>query len=274
MNFLKQWIIRKLSQRARRYFKSYGLFQTVKHTPAFVWEPGGGKILILAPHMDDEVIGCGGTLYKHILNGADVTVVYITDGRTGSSVVQESFGKEREIREKELVELRKQEASLALKTLGINEGIFLDADDGGLTSTAEISDRLREILAVNNPDLVYLPFFLEEHPDHRVTSQILLDATEGYDFEFDCYGYEVWTTLFPNCYVDISDVVELKKQALRHYRSQLADKDYIHSSLGLNAYRYNALLDNRGGFAEAFYMSSLKEYRKLYNSHCKLDFKS
>jgi LmbE family N-acetylglucosaminyl deacetylase len=222
----------------------------------------------LAPHMDDEVIGCGGTLYKHIRNGAEVTVVYMTDGRYGNSTLQNLAGEERRRREAEIVETRKREARQAMKILGVKEGIFLDVENDTLASTDEIQNKLRQILDSIQPDLVYLPFFLEEHPDHRAVSQILFDATEGTPFQFDCSGYEVWTPLFPNCFVDINDAVEMKKQALQQYQSQLADKDYIHASLGLNAYRSIAL-EAEKGFVEAFYMAPLRDYRELYGSYCK-----
>jgi LmbE family N-acetylglucosaminyl deacetylase len=139
-----------------------------------------------------------------------------------------------------------------------------------LASTNEIRNRLRQILDSIQPDLVYLPFFLEEHPDHRMVSQILSDATEGGHFQFDCSGYEVWTPLFPNCFVNISDTVEIKKQALRQYQSQVSEKDYIHSTMGLNAYRSIALLGSKNShYVEAFFMAPLDEYRKLYQSYCK-----
>src|SRR5262245_51467251 len=127
-------------------------------------------------------------------------------------------------------------------------------------------NKLRRILDSHRPDVVYLPFFLDEHPDHKATTQVLLDAAEGLGFQFDCCAYEVWTPLFPNCFVEIDDVVEVKKKALSHYHSQLADKDYIHASLGLNAYRSIALLNNNGGFAEAFFLARLQHYQKLYES--------
>jgi LmbE family N-acetylglucosaminyl deacetylase len=264
MKVLKQWFLRQLSKRAKPYLESYGLLKTVKifHHSALVWEPAAGKILVLTPHMDDEVIGCGGTLYKHIRNGAKVTIVYLTDGRYGSSSLEKLSGEERRKKERELVETRKREARLAMETLGVKEGIFLDAEENNL-NTVIVRRELLRILNAMKPDLVYLPFFLEEHPDHRATSQLLIEVTEGSNLQFDCCAYEVWTPLFPNCYVDISDVSEIKKTALQHYASQLADKDYIHTCLGLNAYRSMALLSNRG-YAEAFFRSSLLEYRELF----------
>jgi LmbE family N-acetylglucosaminyl deacetylase len=218
--------------------------------------------------MDDEVIGCGGTLYKHIRSGAEVTVVYMTDGRYGGKIPHDPSAEKSPGREKEIIEIRKREARLVMETLGIKEGFFLDAEDSQLRSTVEMQNKLRRILETIQPDLVYLPFFLEELADHRATSQVLLDATEGTNLQFDCCGYEVWTPLFPNCLVQIGDVVEIKKRALQHYQSQLAEKDYIHASLGLNAYRSILLAEDASGFVEAFFLASLREYRGLYEFYC------
>jgi LmbE family N-acetylglucosaminyl deacetylase len=247
--------------------RSHGFLKTVKYKQALVLEPKAVRIVVLAPHMDDEVIGCGGTLYKHFQKGGELTVVYMTDGRHGSSVVQNATGNERKILQRKLVEQRKQEAQLAMQTLGVRESFFLDVEETRLTSTKEVQQRLRQILEAKQPELVYLPFFWEENLDHRETSKILLDATSNRHFQFECCGYEVWTPLFSNCLVDISDVIDVKKTALQHYRSQLAGKDYVHTSLGLNAYRSSALSDNQGGFAEAFFFASLQEYRRLYQSY-------
>src|SRR5690348_6988030 len=55
--------------------------------PTLDWEPEAGKVVVLAPHMDDEIIGCGGTIARHAAAGASVTVVYLTDGRRGSAAL-------------------------------------------------------------------------------------------------------------------------------------------------------------------------------------------
>jgi LmbE family N-acetylglucosaminyl deacetylase len=269
MRALRRWVVRALSRQARPYLKSYGLLKTIKYKPALVWEPQGERVLVLAPHMDDEVIGCGGTLVRHVRRGADVTVVFLTDGRYGGgstdkAAVDKGNGS--------LVQTRKEEAKSALKTLGINEGIFLDAEDGNLNSAGHLQRELRQLLKSARPEFVYLPFFLEGHPDHRATSQLLLDATSACSFEFDCLGYEVWTPLLsPNCLVGIDEVVEVKKQALQHYTSQLAELDYIHTSLGLNAYRSGALLNQKSRYVEAFFMASLRDYLDLYQKFCHAD---
>src|SRR5262249_19026582 len=92
------------------------------------------SIVVLAPHMDDEVLGCGGILRGHVLAGAHVTVVYMTDGRRGKpELYQQNLSKEDLTREEDhLVLLRKEEAARAARIVGIQELLFLDYPDGNL----------------------------------------------------------------------------------------------------------------------------------------------
>jgi LmbE family N-acetylglucosaminyl deacetylase len=266
---LNAWYLKWLSGKAVPYLKTYGLLQTVKfyNRSSIIWEPEGKNILVLAPHMDDEVIGCGGTIHRHLQNGSNVTVVFLTDGRNGSHSLTNLSGKEREEEEKRIVITRKLEAEAALNILGVKSKIYLDTESYNLSSTKLMQQQIKDIILSFKPDLVYLPFFLEEHPDHRATSQILLDATEKLKVNFACLGYEIWTPLFPNCLVKIDNSIDIKKQALLCYKSQLIDKDFIHTIFGLNAYRSITLLENRVGYVEAFLYASLDEYRKLFRNY-------
>jgi LmbE family N-acetylglucosaminyl deacetylase len=260
-------LLKRLSRAARPYLQSSGLLQVsgVYDRSALVWKPGAERVLVLAPHMDDETIGCGGTLALHAQRGADITVCFLTDGRYGSSRLSTLQGTERQQAQQELVEARKREAKQALQALGIkNEMICLDAEDGALRTTRWAADRIGQVLAELQPELVYLPFYLEEHTDHRAVSSVLIDGARGRWERFQCIGYEVWTPLFPNCLVRIDETLPLKKAALAHYETQLAETDYIHACVGLNAHRSAGLLDAKGGYAEAFHVASFADYRQQY----------
>jgi LmbE family N-acetylglucosaminyl deacetylase len=231
---------------------------------ALVHDPGGGRVMVLAPHMDDEIIGCGGAIARHAQAGAQIQVVFLTDGRYGFAVDQFT-GEERKRKEMEVIAARKDEARRALDVLGIKDLVFLDAIDGKLAEATDVAGRLREALEKFRPDVVYLPCFLEQHPDHRAASAVLLEATRGTGWKFECFSYEIWTTLVPNCFVEIDSVIELKKKALGHYQSQLADVDYFHTGLGLNAHRSLGVLKGTR-FAEAYLAVGLAQYRTLYEA--------
>jgi LmbE family N-acetylglucosaminyl deacetylase len=264
MKSLSRVFLRMLSRTARPFLKSYGLLSVKKifNRSALQWTPAAGRIAVLAPHMDDEVIGCGGTLALHVAAGADVTVVFLTDGSQGSTDATPGEA----VR---LTATRKQEAERALRELGVTKIVFLDGQDGGLGAGPNhaVIGGLRAALEAVRPDIVYLPFFLEEHPDHRAASALLGRAVAGTPLTFQCHAYEVWTPLFPNCLVRIDDSIDAKRRALEHYQSQLAEADYLHTAIGLNAYRSSAMLDGSCRFAEAFFAVSLPQYLQLLQAY-------
>lgn len=266
MQSMTKLLLATLSRPARPYLRAHGLLQVTKafNRSALVWEPGPERVVVLAPHMDDEVIGCGGTLARHVACGATVTVVFLTDGRRGGRLDADE-----QAQGLSLTEVRKREAHAALADLGIGEPLFLDAEDGRLAAATGLETRLRELLLAARPQIVYLPFLLEEHPDHRAVSALLARAVSGTSLTFRCHGYEVWTPLFPNCFVRIDQTIETKRKALLRYRSQLADADYLHAALGLSAYRSNALIDRSCRFAEAFCALPLPNYLELCGAYGK-----
>ncbi len=237
--------------------------------PATLCNPGGGTIAVLAPHMDDEVLGCGGTIAIHAQAGAKISVIFLTDGRYGGSVDAAVSNNARDFDRQTLVDLRKLEARRAAEILGIRSLYFLDAEDTRLHADELVAGRLRELLESERPDILYLPFFLERNEDHRAANDVLFAATRGTALDFECRGYEVWTPLFPNRLVKIDRTMELKKRALACYQSQLAVVDYLHCGVGLNAYRSLTLAGEECRFAEAFHALQLQDYRRLHRDFSK-----
>ncbi|MFO0730633.1 MAG: PIG-L family deacetylase [Nitrospiraceae bacterium] len=152
--------------------------------------------------------------------------------------------------------------------LGCVGGVFLDEEDARLRSTETVRQAVSALLDDVNPDLVLTPFFTDEHADHKATAAILLDLIAERRPAFMCLAYEVWTPLFPNVLVDISDTAATKREALQAYRSQLKDNDLVSGVFGLNAYRHMAL--GGTGFAEAYWMGRAAEFLGLYRRHAGL----
>lgn len=217
---------------------------------------------MLAPHMDDEVLGCGGTIARHALAGSKVHVIFLTDGRRGGGALRAPDGTA--VAAQEVVAIRKAEAQRAAQVLGVSALTFLDAEDSLLSSDAHVGLRLREILLRECPDIVYLPFFMEAHPDHRAASAVLCSATHSTKLQFECRGYEVWTPLLANSLVRIDDTIDTKRQAMECYGSQLAETDYLHCINGLNAYRAMSFASPAVRFAEAFHALSLSDYLRFH----------
>jgi LmbE family N-acetylglucosaminyl deacetylase len=213
------------------------------------------RILILSPHPDDDVIGCGGVIRKAVLSGSKVKVVYLTDGRFGNS----SYSEE------ELVKVRKKEAMSSLAVLGCDDAVFLDNHDMGLQVDEENIGRLHRLLEEFRPNALFIPSFEEMPPDHQITAHIAAHALERYDSALHCFGYEVWVPLIPTTLVDITDVIDKKVEAILQHCSQIAVTDYSVKIRGLNSYR--SMYAMKGiDFCEAFTHSSRDEYLQLANS--------
>jgi LmbE family N-acetylglucosaminyl deacetylase len=232
--------------------------------PQLITDFSDRQIIVLAPHMDDEIAGCGGTLRIHLLSGAQLLVVYMTDGRKGNPDLYRQCLTKKAIAEAEeaLMIERRNEAEKAARIVGIQDQIFLDLPDGALDPSSEIVQRLKKILQEKQPTVIYLPFMMELHQDHWATNRVFYEVIKGLSFSrlwMPVFrGYEVWTPLFANRMVDISEVYDIKKKALEQFKSQNARIDYVNALSGLNAYRSIFHLRGRG-YAEAFYECTPKE---------------
>lgn len=226
------------------------------------------NVLVLAPHMDDEVLGCGGILRLHALAGAQITVIFMTDGSKGNPELYRGGLADEVIaaRERDLCSERRNESGKAAAIIGIDELVFLDRPDGGLQASPEVVERVLGIILERRPQIIYHPSIFDLHPDHWATNRILHAATEvcaGRDDWQPVYrGYEVWTPAVINRVADISEVIQTKQDAVAQFGSQLAHTDFARTILGLNAYRslYHA---SGHGYAEAFHESLPALYSAL-----------
>jgi len=199
--------------------------------------PPTGRIVVLAPHMDDEVFGCGGTMALAADAGARVTFVYVTDGSKGYPGAR-------------LAGPSDAEAAAA---------------DGVLAVTADAVAALADTLARRAPSAVFLPFLTDLHHDHWITNCLFVEAARRARLSLSvaCWGYEVWTPLVANAVVDITAAAERKRLAMQEFPSQQAEFDYPRAMLGLNTYR--SLHRGRAhGLAEAFHVAELGVYRRLF----------
>lgn len=231
--------------------------------------PRGDRLLVLAPHMDDEIFGCGGTLVRCARRGASVTVVYITDGRKGYDLRGKPHASEAEQErfEEALVSQRRDEAAAVGELLGFEAPVFLDCRDGAWSADPQTVRRFSDLLQRQRPTAVFLPFMTDPHRDHWVTNWLFMEAAAraGLASATECWGYEVWAPLQANSIVDITDVMADKEAAMRRYESQLRCSDFPRAFAGLNSYR--SLFARRGqGYAEAFWSGSLASYRALYEA--------
>lgn len=238
----------------RKIINIFGTKSGLIDAPVSVRVPDGRNVLVLEPHFDDAAIGCGGTIRKHILAGNKISVVCVTDGREGIPELKDK---------KKVTEIRKEEAREAMRILGVEDIYYLDEIDmvKGIKKSSVIA--LSGIIKDIRPDLIYLPWFLDNHADHIKTNKLLQQVYRKSGEVFNVCAYEVWAPLVPNIVVDIGEIIELKKKALSCFESQLKQVDYLSTALGLNRYR-SCYIHGGRSFAEAFLYLKAQEYFSLF----------
>jgi len=237
--------------------------------PRLIELPAGSRLLVLAPHPDDESIGCGGTLAKWRDAGRMAKVLFLTDGRQGSRALRSMPGGDpsRAKAQDALIDARQREAHRALRALGIEDFVFANVPDGELRKHVDaIAQTIAELIDHDQPDLIMLPFLTDRHPDHAAAGACLLSGLRrlGRDrlLGLSCAGYEVWSPIYANSVVDISGWIERKTAAIAAYESQLRDTNYVEGALSLNRYRAISSLVP-GSHAEAFYIAPAATYLAL-----------
>lgn len=220
------------------------------------------KILIVAAHPDDEVLGCGGIIAKEKDNGNDVKVVILATGKTSRS------DKQPQDVQNEIDKLY-QESRQALGILGIESEniIFGDFPDQKLDSIPilDIIHFLKKIVQKYKPDIVYTHHSGDYNVDHR----IVFDATvfvsrpyQGEHYPSELYSYEVLSStewsyqskkpFKPTVYVNIKDQIERKKQAMLAYKSELKYYPHPRSEKGVENLAMKRGNEVSKEYAEAF----------------------
>ena len=210
------------------------------------------RVMVLAPHFDDESIACGGTLLLHAAAGSDVRIVFVSDS-SGALADPAAAAQLMATRRLEM-----QQVAAALSPASVVE---LGFPDGALVRDERaIAQRLAEELQAFRPDQVLCPFPVDAHADHQATALAFAASTELAGWRGEVLAYEVWSTLWPNMAIDIGGVADEKARLIRLYASQMGDRDYVEAILGLNRYRG---LQHRVAFAEAFHRSDATLFRRL-----------
>jgi LmbE family N-acetylglucosaminyl deacetylase len=144
--------------------------------------------LVLAPHPDDETLGCGATIKRKLAGGIPVQVVIATDGRHSHHSTKLSVDA--------LVEIREGEAREATAILGLpRENItFLRFEDGRLADHRRLLyNRLAEILDAIDPEEIFVSSIVDTHPDHRVLAELGRELAQARRHRFPVlYEYPIW----------------------------------------------------------------------------------
>jgi LmbE family N-acetylglucosaminyl deacetylase len=211
-------------------------------------DPGSlprGTVVVVAPHPDDETIGCGGAILFHKARGDKVVIVQVSGGEAGDPDARLGGAAA-------LIATRRCEAKAAAERLGVDEVRPLSFPDGKLAPDAALVSSLVAEFDRACPAIVYAPSLLECHPDHLAVGLAAGRALQQVALIVRLLGYEVNHPTLASFLLDITPWIERKREALACFRSQLAYNDLVGKRLGL-AYSRTINIDLRGiEYAEAF----------------------
>jgi LmbE family N-acetylglucosaminyl deacetylase len=146
----------------------------------------GGSAIVFSPHQDDETLGCGGTIILKKRAGADVKIVFLTDGCSSHAHLMP---------EHELFALRAQEAIAAAGILGVEQRdvFFLEFPDGALDKRQDAAtQKVTEILLKYRPQEVFIPYYKEPPSDHAIANRVVLSAIQQCGINPTVYEYPIW----------------------------------------------------------------------------------
>ncbi len=183
------------------------------------------KVLIIAPHPDDEVLGCGGVIAKYLAQGHEVYVGIVT------KATEPIFTEEEDV-------MNKRHCLNAHKVLDVTGTFFLDLPAAMLESIPryELNNSIGKLVRDIQPEEVYIPHRGDMHLDHKMVSDACMVALRPrFDYSVKrIYAYETlseteWdvpnatNAFIPNVYVDITEYIQKKTDAMKEYKMQLCE---------------------------------------------------
>lgn len=217
-------------------------------------------VLIVAAHSDDEVLGCGGTIAKHVDNGDLVFVAFMTDG-VGARISCEN----KEINERYI------SSEKAIEVLGVAKSFRFDFPDNQMDSVSllSVAQKIESVINEIKPNIIYTHFAGDLNIDHQVTHRAVMTACrpQAWCSVKEIYCFEVlsateWNSntmvaFIPQKIVNITEQWNRKQSALQAYEKEMRDAPHSRSFECVEALA--KLRGNTHGinFAEAFYIERI-----------------
>ncbi|MCX4295767.1 MAG: PIG-L family deacetylase [Lachnospiraceae bacterium] len=202
------------------------------------------KVLIVAAHPDDEVLGVGGTVARHVAEGDEVYALILGEGQT-------SRGRHREDIDQKVVEALHKNTLDSAKAVGYQEVFFADFPDNRFdhVDLLDIVKVVEQMIEKLHPEIVYTHYSGDLNVDHQYTARAVLTASrpigdycvaEIYAFETLSssewnFDYSAQPAFCPNVFVDITDYYYKKEQAMNCYVSELCDFPHPRSLVGMDS---------------------------------------
>ena len=216
------------------------------------------KILIVAAHPDDEILGCGGTVARLIRKGHEAFTLILGEGVTSrsDSMDRAKNGK--------ALSVLKREAMAANKIIGVKSVMFYDFPDNRF-DTVPFLDIVKAVETVKRrikPEIVFTHYEKDLNIDHQITYSAVVTATRPLEGESvkEIYSYETlssteWSYPFefsPDTFFDITGTIKGKVKAMRAYRSELRKYPHPRSPEGIKLGSKNWGMKSGVPYAEAF----------------------
>jgi LmbE family N-acetylglucosaminyl deacetylase len=191
------------------------------------------KVLVVATHPDDETLGCGGALFKHKDSGDEIHWMIATEMEELESISQ------RNIEIDKVVELYDFDSVHRLKLLTTKVDEY---------SMSELIARISSVVKKVKPNIIYLPFKNDIHSDHKYIFDAAYSCTKSFRYPFIKKIYMMETlsetefslstkecSFIPNVFVDISDYINEKIEAMKMYEGEMGSHPFPRSERNIKA---------------------------------------
>lgn len=202
-------------------------------------------VLVLAPHPDDELVGCGGTLLALSELGAKIHILQMSEGVTCSALKNEKEAVKRTV--------RLNEAKSVAKHFGFEQSYWTTHSDSALLPSKENEDKLLKLLEELKPDLIFAPSDSDHHHEHQVAYQVLSKVLKTYPSEVSVLKYPVWGGLNTITYaIDITEYSNEILDAMYRYKTAMKAEDYNARMQTIWAYQALLTAGSPKQFVEVF----------------------
>jgi len=230
------------------------------------------KILVIAAHPDDEVLGMGGTITKYVKNGDSVKIIIMATGIFSRRSSNNTNCNTYEVDEKILKKMSKQVQNLqkdaikSSKIMGVKDIEFLNFPDNEMDkkSNLEITKKIEHVISKFKPDIVFTHSQHDVNIDHRIIYDATITATRPFSkfkvkevISFEVPSSTEWyfpSKFSPNMFIDINKELPTKIKALSAYKTEINNFPHPRSAEGLEVIAKRWGTVSAFNAAEAFYI--------------------
>ena len=213
------------------------------------------KVIVISAHPDDEVLGCGGALFKHKMDGDQVAWIIVTN-----VLKEQGFSAER-------VKMRQEEIKKVEKLIGVDQVFKLDFPTSKLDTTHlnSIIEKISAAFLSFQPEIIYTVNRSDAHSDHRIVFDAVAACTKSFRYPYikrvlmyECISETEFAPMLPekmfmpNYFVDITAFMDKKIEAMKIYESEIGEHPFPRSIENIKALALFRGASVGVSYAEAF----------------------